>query len=235
MKTCEETAYDQLKQLILSGELPKGEFLPQRGLAQRVGATIVTLRSALRLLGNDGLIENVPKWGVRIPVDTSKTIADRYYVRELLEVGAAEKLLEHPTEAIKAELAGLARECDRMTPDSPESYQDFAGKHIRLHLRMAELSGNQLLVQTLTRLNFRSMMLSNARNAWMIQLDYLQNAHHENFIRDLFRLPHDAALQSVRDHVRRGLRMELAVLKREEETSAAAGQEEILTLGRSTI
>ncbi len=234
MKTCEETAYDQLKQLILSGELPKGEFLPQRGLAQRVGATIVTLRSALRLLGNDGLIENVPKWGVRIPVDTGKTITDRYYVRELLEVGAAEKLLEHPTEAIKTELTALARECDRMTPYSPESYQNFAGKHIRLHLRMAELSGNQLLVQTLTRLNFRSMMLSNARNAWMIQLDYLQDAHHENFIRDLFRLPHDAALQSVRDHVRRGLRMELAVLKREEET-AASGQEEILTLGRSTI
>ena len=216
MLTSEEKTYERLKQLILTGKLPKGEFLPQRGLAEKVGATIVTLRSALRLLGNDGLIENVPKWGVRIPVDTIKSVTDRYYVRELLEVGAAEKLLENPTEAMQCELIALAKECDRMAPDSPESYCGFAAKHARLHLRMAELSGNQLL-QTLTRLNFRSMMLSNARNAWMIQLDYLQNAHHESFIRDLFSLPRAEALNTVHAHIRRGLRMELAVLEREEE------------------
>ena len=219
MLTCEEKTYERLKTLILTGKLPKGEFLPQRGLAQQVGATIVTLRSALRLLGNDGLIENVPKWGVRIPVDTIKSVTDRYYVRELLEVGAAEKLLENPTGDMQAELTNMAKECDRMVPDSPESYRDFAEKHIRLHLRIAELSGNQLLVQTLTRLNFRSMMLSNARNAWMIQLDYLQNAHHENFIRELFSLPRAEALNTVHTHIRRGLRMELAVLEREKESA----------------
>ena len=217
MLTSEEKTYERLKQLILTGKLPKGEFLPQRGLAEKVGATIVTLRSALRLLGNDGLIENVPKWGVRIPVDTIKSVTDRYYVRELLEAGAAEKLLDDPTEAMQCELTALAKECDRMAPDSPESYREFAAKHARLHLRMAELSGNQLLVQTLTRLNFRSMMLSNARNAWMIQLDYLQNAHHESFIRELFSLPRAEALNTVHAHIRRGLRMELAVLEREEE------------------
>ena len=126
MLTCEEKTYERLKQMILTGKLPQGEFLPQRGLAQQVGATIVTLRSALRLLGNDGLIENVPKWGVRIPVDTIKSVTDRYYVRELLEVGAAEKLLGNPTEDMQAELIGLAKECDRMAPDSPESYRGFA-------------------------------------------------------------------------------------------------------------
>ena len=217
MLTCEEKTYERLKLLILTGKLPKGEFLPQRGLAQQVGATIVTLRSALRLLGNDGLIENIPKWGVRIPIDTIKSVTDRYYVRELLEVGAAEKLLKNPTADMQGELIALAKECDRMVPDSPESYRDFAENHIRLHLRMAELSGNQLLVQTLTRLNFRSMMLSNARNAWMIQLEYLQNAHHENFIRELFSLPRTEALNTVHSHIKRGLRMELAVLEREKE------------------
>ena len=228
MLTCEEKTYERLKLMILTGKLPQGEFLPQRGLAQQVGATIVTLRSALRLLGNDGLIENVPKWGVRIPVDTIKSVTDRYYVRELLEVGAAEKLLENPTGDLQAELTELARACDRMAPDSPESYRDFAEKHIRLHLRMAELSGNQLLVQTLTRLNFRSMMLSNARNAWMIQLDYLQNAHHENFIRELFSLPRAEALNTVHSHIRRGLRMELAVLEREKEYAGEPAESSLI-------
>ena len=219
MKTCEEATYDQLKELILAGELPTGKFLPQRGLAQRVGATIVTLRSALRLLGNDGLIENVPKWGVRIPEETCKSISERYYVRELLEVGAAEKLRAHHTEEMIAELSAMAKECDQMMPDAPDAWRGFAEKHFRLHLRIAELTGNGLLAETLSRLNFRSMMLSNAKNAWMIQREYLLEAHHESFILGLFTLPYAEAMTLVHHHVQRGLRMELAVLEREKEYS----------------
>ena len=220
MLTCEEKTYERLKLMILTGKLPQGEFLPQRGLAQQVGATIVTLRSALRLLGNDGLIENVPKWGVRIPVDTIKSVTDRYYVRELLEVGAAEQLLENPTGVMQTELIGLAKECDRMMPDEPGAWHAFAEKHARLHLRMAELTGNRLLAENLSRLNFRSMMLSNARNGWMIQREYLLEAHHETFIHGLFSLPYAEAMALVHSHVQRGLRMELAVLREKEKTAA---------------
>ena len=223
MKTCEETTYDQLKELILAGDFPTGEFLPQRGLAQRVGATIVTLRSALRLLSNDGLIENVPKWGVRIPEETCKTISERYYVRELLEAGAAEKLREHHTDEMIAELSALAKECDRMMPDVPDAWRAFAEKHSRLHLRIAELTGNRLLTETLSRLNFRSMMLSNARNGWVIQREYLLEAHHETFIKGLFSLPHAEAIALVHSHVQRGLRMELAVLEDKEKPAAEPG------------
>lgn len=223
MLTCEEKTYERLKQLILAGELPAGEFLPQRGLAQRVGATIVTLRSALRLLGNDGLIENVPKWGVRIPVETCKSVSDRYYVRELLEAGAAEKLREHHTDEMIAELSALAKECDEMMPDQPDAWHSFAEKHARLHLRMAELTGNRLLTESLSRLNFRSMMLSNARNGWMIQREYLLEAHHEKFIHGLFTLPYAEAMALVHSHVQRGLRMELAVLGEKEKTAVEPG------------
>ena len=220
IKTCEEETYERLKQLILSGELPSGDFLPQRGLAQRVGATLVTLRSALRLLGNDGLIENIPRWGVRIPVEDARSLSERYYVRELLEVGAVEKLLEHPSPGMKEELLALARECDRMKPENPQSCRIFAEKHARFHLRIAEFSGNRMLTQTLSRLNFRTMMLSNARNGWMIQKEYSLEAHHEHFILDIFSLPLADALSAVRAHIRRGLRMELAVLQQQEKSAA---------------
>ena len=148
-------------------------------MAQRVGATIVTLRSALRLLGNDGLIENVPKWGVRIPEETCKSISERYYVRELLEVGAAEKLRAHHTEEMIAELSAMAKECDQMMPDAPDAWRGFAEKHFHLHLRIAELTGNGLLAETLSRLNFRSMMLSGSVVHSLLQM--IRRIIHSSF------------------------------------------------------
>ena len=40
IKTSEDKAYETLKNLILDGELPKGEFLPQRKLAERTGTAV---------------------------------------------------------------------------------------------------------------------------------------------------------------------------------------------------
>ncbi|MBL4702200.1 MAG: GntR family transcriptional regulator [Phycisphaeraceae bacterium] len=61
MKTSEQITYERLKDLIVDNKLPQGEFLSQRKLAESVGATLVTLRSSLRSLENDGLVENVPR------------------------------------------------------------------------------------------------------------------------------------------------------------------------------
>ena len=79
MKTSEEITYDRLKALIIENKLPKGEFLSQRKLAESTGSTIVTLRSSLRLLENDGLLENVPN-GVIVgqPSDLLLSVEFRY-------------------------------------------------------------------------------------------------------------------------------------------------------------
>lgn len=92
--TVEEQAYLSLRQEILGGELPAGEFLSQRKLAARSGVSVISVRGALRSLENEGLIENAPKWGVRIPQDTPATFTDRYFMRETLEVGLIQHALK---------------------------------------------------------------------------------------------------------------------------------------------
>jgi DNA-binding GntR family transcriptional regulator len=220
MRTSEELTYARLRSLILSGGLPVGEFLPQRGLASQVEATIVTLRSALRLLENDGLIENIPKWGVRIPIETEKELRDRYYLREILELGAAAKLLElHRFDsAVLEDLLHFARACDALKPEKPDACRRFAELHASLHIRMAEYSGNELLAKNLERLNLRSMMLSNSQRIWRDQQEYLLENYHENLIKEIFSLPSEKALAALREHIQHGLSKELEAIKEEENT-----------------
>ena len=213
MKTSEEITYDRLKGLIINNKLPQGEFLSQRKLAESVGATIVTLRSSLRLLENDGLVENVPKWGVRIPVESEESIRERYYVRELLEVGAVDRMLELNAPSTRKVLMEKAAACDAVELNGPESFQDFARKHTDFHLTITQLSGNQLLCKELSRLNFRSMMLSNAKYGWEVQGENLNKSHHRDFVRAIFENDRTTALQVVKEHIRRGCRQEIETLK----------------------
>ena len=215
MLTCEEKTYYKLKEKILSGAFPVGKFLPQRGLAADMDATIVTLRSALRRLENDGLIENVPKWGVRIPEEDEATLRDRYFLREILELGAVARMLERyrDDEKVKTVFLELAKECDEMKPENPDSYRIFAEKHAELHRTIVEHAGSRLLVKEIDRLGFRSMMLTNSSRGWIQGRVYRFTTHHSDLIMDLFALPTDQALEVMRKHIRYGLELELNVIR----------------------
>jgi len=212
MKTSEEITYDRIKQLILDNHFPQGEFLSQRKLAAEVGATIVTLRSSLRLLENDGLIENVPKWGVRVPVETEASLKDRYYFREILEIGAVRKIREENPFKAREILLLKAKICDELWPNTENSAQAFAQAHMELHLAVADLSGNQYLSTELRRINFRSMMLSNAKSGWEIYHQIEIPDYHCDFIRRLFDGTTAEAETAVSEHIRRGRDAELKVL-----------------------
>ena len=214
MKTSEEITYNRLKNLIIDNKLPQGEFLSQRKLAESVGTTIVTLRSSLRLLENDGLLENVPKWGVRIPVESEDSIQERYYVRELLEVGAIDKMLDMHDPGIRVVLEKKAAECDAVKLTGPESFKNFAKKHTDLHLTIIRLSGNKLLCRELNRLNFRSMMLSNSKYSWAVHNENFSNSHHRDLIKKIFDIDRQEALKAAREHIRQGCMLELMTLKK---------------------
>ena len=123
-RTKEDIAYGRLKELILVGALPRGEFLSQRMLAERVDAAVITVRAALRQLENDRLIESVPQWGVRIPLETEDSVADRYFLRELLEVGAVQRLVLRREDIEVDTLRSSARACDELSAESESDFQD---------------------------------------------------------------------------------------------------------------
>jgi DNA-binding GntR family transcriptional regulator len=78
-------AYEELKRLILSGELAPGAFLAERQLAKRLGMSTTPVRSALERLELEGLIGISPQQGAVVRDFSLREIVELYEIRLALE------------------------------------------------------------------------------------------------------------------------------------------------------
>jgi DNA-binding GntR family transcriptional regulator len=227
-KTDEELAYERLRQAFVNGDLPIGEFLSQRKLAEIAGVSVITVRGALRMLERDGLVENVPRWGVRIPVETEARVRDRYFMRELLELAAVRRLASGDAECDPWLLRDLARRCDSMAGSGdPEDLAAFAQAHFDLHHAIAACSGSPLLVETLDRVFYRTMMLFDTRMTLVDRDSY--NVRHVPLVEDLLCGDPALAERSMRHHIETGLQYELEAV-RNQSTASYSLVEEVVKL-----
>jgi DNA-binding GntR family transcriptional regulator len=209
-RTKEEQAYGQLKALILAGELPKDEFLSQRKLAERVDTNLTTVRTALRQLENDGLIENVPQWGVRIPQETEERLRDLYFMRELLEVGAVRRLVQNRAAVDLATIMDKAKRCDELARKLPGSLIDYNEAHYDFHMELAKQSGSELLIHSLNRIHFRSWLLRHDVRLWTRK----DLVNHQRMVDVMFSSSEKVAVEEIRNHIVGGLESELVELRK---------------------
>jgi DNA-binding GntR family transcriptional regulator len=209
-KTKEELAYDNLKDLILSGELPKNEFLSQRMLARLAKTNITTVRTALRQIENDGLIENVPQWGVRIPIETEERLRDLYFMRELLEVGAVRCIRQRRQSVDLDTIRKKAKHCDALARKLPKNILEFSQSHFDFHMELAHQSGSDLLVQSLKGIHFRRWLVRH--DLWLWERRDVIN--HEKLVDSIFGTTEASAVSAMRQHVTAGMDRELEELRK---------------------
>ena len=76
---------DHLRSAILGGAIAPGERVRQEAVAQRLGASRIPVREALQMLAAEGLIENAPNKGARVPRRSMHEVDVMYRMREQLE------------------------------------------------------------------------------------------------------------------------------------------------------
>jgi len=137
-------AYDQIRALILSGEMAPGARLSQLELAERLAISRTPVREALRRLAGEGLVDALPQRGFRVADIGLESVMRRLEVRFLLEPGIARLAAERATrEEIAALHEAIALE---------EGAEDAIGIHdaSRLfHVSLARATHNDELVSTL--------------------------------------------------------------------------------------
>jgi len=89
--TMAEAALAELRDSIISGELPPGAPLRLEELAERLGMSISPVREAVRRLESLGLAVHVPHRGARVSELALDDLRDTYEVRLVLEPFAVRK------------------------------------------------------------------------------------------------------------------------------------------------
>ena len=88
-----ELTFARLRSEILSGALVPGERLIEGQLTARYGTSRAPLREALRLLGQQGLVEHLPRRGVRVAYLSERDADELFDLRDVLERHAMPRVL----------------------------------------------------------------------------------------------------------------------------------------------
>ena len=177
-----EDVVEQLRALIVQGELAPGARLNERVLCEQLAISRTPLREALKLLATEGLVELLPNRGAIVASLDADRLTDTLAVMGALEALAGELVCARASDTAIAEIRALHFEMLAM-----HARRDLAG-YFRynqlIHQRIVEASGNPVLASTYRQLN------TNVRRA-----RYMANLSQERW--DAAVREHEAILQAL--------------------------------------
>lgn len=212
-RTLVHLAISELREAILSGELPPGSPLPLRELEEHLSMSSMPVREALRHLELVGLVEQFPHRGTRVAGTSIKELEDIYSLRMVLETLAVRRAAQRMTEAdyehlrlTLSEYEGAYRQGDE--PRGREAHKE-------LHFGLYELAEQPWLLKLIDLLwdnaeRYRRMSVK-ARGTLEDRM-----REHEHILEACRRGDPEAAEQAIAEHLRRTMDTIKAELEQEE-------------------
>jgi DNA-binding GntR family transcriptional regulator len=205
MTVATQRVANHLRDAILGGRLGPGDRVRQEDVAQQLGASRLPVREALQMLAAEGLIENEPNKGARVPRLSRHEVDVMYRMREQLEPLALAESLPRLDDSDLYRLVELQDEIERGT-----DVHEFLELDRQLHLLTYAGCEIEQLSATVHRLwnstqHYRRAFVRASGNERM----WAVNAEHRLIIDAMFRRDEVDAGRFVAGHIRR-TRIELS-------------------------
>lgn len=144
-------AYEAIRQRILDNVYPPGHRALEGEIAEELGISRTPVREALIRLANEGLVEVVPRHGMRVLPVSPTDMAEIYAVLTALESVAADLLARRrPSDAELKPLVEATRDMTRAL--KADDLDAWAAADERFHQGLVELAGNRALADAVSRL-----------------------------------------------------------------------------------
>jgi DNA-binding GntR family transcriptional regulator len=178
MPRATDTAYEAVRQMILTGEVEAGSRLGEAELAETLGLSRTPVREALQRLGADGLVEVLPHRGARVVRWTRKDLTEIFELRSLLEPYAAARAARRGQD--EAVLDGLRGQCAAMERAAADGdLGRVAQLNSRFHAAIIDASGNDRLPGMLTSVMHAPLILGTFRRYDADAMARSMNHHRE--------------------------------------------------------
>ncbi|HEX2923538.1 MAG TPA: GntR family transcriptional regulator [Chloroflexota bacterium] len=204
-----ERVYRRLAADIAEGRLAPGRLLLETALAKELGVSRTPVRDALRLLANEGLVEDKPE-GLVVAQLTVKEVQDLLQTEAALDSLACRLAAQRGTaeqmvglEEIMARMELAAARCD------PAGWMEADRQ---LHQQIAEMADNNSLARFISQVN---SLLARTRHLSVRQPGRLGQANQENrrVVEAIKTRDCEAAVQAMEAHVRNVEQTVLGILE----------------------
>ncbi|MCV2446144.1 MULTISPECIES: GntR family transcriptional regulator [Paracoccus] len=200
--TLADRVFAALSRQIEAGELAPGQRLRQDEIAAAFGASHVPVREAFRRLEAEGLVESLPRRGVRVAMADRAALAEAIEMRAALEALA----LRHAAEAYPpghlAALAAADHACARAVTAA-----EWEAANQSFHSLLLQGCPMPRLMQTIERLQLSASRMARQLGAAHPLGLPRENRDHRAMLSALQGRDIDLAAQILSRHIRRGLRL----------------------------
>ncbi len=155
LESAQVRALLQLRELILSGELPGGSRIAELAIVERLGVSRTPIRAALMRLEQEGLLQALPNGGYVVQTFSERDIADAIELRGTLEGLLARLAAERGAPAV---VLAEAKQClDRVdsvlaAPSlNEEGFADYVALNSQFHALVYELADSPTIARQLER------------------------------------------------------------------------------------
>lgn len=200
--TLADQVYEILRDSILRQELPPGDRLELDELQDRLGVSRTPVKEALKQLATEGLVDIVPRRGTYVAELSAQEIAERFEVRQILELGAADRVIANLTQADLEHIRQLYTEMtDLIEPGGGiADYFRYLDLDVDFHRAILQLAGNNQLLDTYNGLNLKLQM------AKVFYLDRdkradVVNRQHYEILQALENRNVETLKEAIRDHI----------------------------------
>ena len=149
-----DQAYAAIRRRILDNIYAPGLQILEGTLAAELALSRTPVREALIRLANEGLVEVIPRHGMRVLPVSANDMRDIYVVLAALESAAAELVARRrPSDAELRPLVDATREMARAL--KADDLDAWAAADERFHQGLVELAGNRTLIDAVARVGDR--------------------------------------------------------------------------------
>lgn len=201
-KNLSQIAYEQLKQMILSGELKQGQAFSINAMTERLHISRTPLTNACQWLEREKLLTILPKQGALVNTISIETACGIYELRAAIESYNAKRVF-HLLE--QADIALLASSIEKQKAHvSAGRIKDFMDEDSAFHRHILEKNRNEEILATIDGLYDRAYMLGITNSKGMRPAQSV--AEHEKVLAALKQSDRQAFADAIEENILNGFR-----------------------------
>ncbi|QDU82033.1 putative HTH-type transcriptional regulator YdfH [Polystyrenella longa] len=211
--TLKETAYQTIREKLISGHFPPGSRLSDDSIAREIGISRSPVREAINQFVSEGLVEYRPRCGTYVRKPTLKELDDLWGVRVAMESFAVVEAVDRLTEAslqlmkeFNSELLVVVRDCRRLPNQlaNEELKQRFLQTDSCFHLEILNSAGNDRVLKIVQECRLMMFIFGATHSAVRVTADMMLQSQreHDLIIKAIENLDHNNAREWVGTHIR---------------------------------
>ena len=185
-----------LRERLLDGALTPGQVLRDTALADEFGVARPTIRAAVQVLTNDGLVVRDRGRSARVPEFTTADIADLYRARAAVEVAAVDLIERNASPALQRLVDSLGR-LQALGPDA--AWRHVVEADVDFHESLVAVAASPRLLRLFHGLANETRLVIALQRELYESIDDLVN-EHRRILDALRRKRFDSCRRLLRDH-----------------------------------